>query len=97
MLTATKSTKSPNKTNKTTRTKIISSIEVRTEVLPVNYESLHQIELTNYIKFMDTNTVLHNILSGNLHMVKKGLLFELKPRFLILFSSKSLYPDKYVS
>lgn len=96
--TATKSTKSPNKTARTAKSKAITSEGIRKEVMPVDFELLRRVELINYVRFLDAAAVTHSLLSGEVHLLKRSSLFStLRPRYLLLFSSKSLYPEKFVS
>ena len=65
---------------------------VAKETLPVNMELLDSIGLSSYTKHLDPSFRTFNILSGE-HRVKKRELFPIfKEKYLLLFSSKSLYP-----
>ena len=46
---------------------------------------------------MAFDVVKYNVLGGELRIVKKGLFQQIKTRYFMLFSSKSLYPNLYVS
>lgn len=54
-------------------------------------------ELSSYLRFLPPGIAEHNIICGHLLTLKSGLFVKMKQRFFMLFSSKSLYPDKHVS
>jgi hypothetical protein len=60
-------------------------------------EAIHRLELTSYLRYLSPDVATHNILSGHLRIVKGSYFKKIKEKFFILFSSKSLYPEKHMS
>jgi len=95
--TLTTSSASPDKAPRGSKLRVMSSLRVKSEVLPLDMAALEQLELASYLRFLPAGVAEHNILCGHIGIVKGNYFPKIKQRFFMLFSSKSLYPDKHVS